>query len=148
MYCPHMTNFSLNYIQDLDSEYSEYYLNGYTYFSPVDIYIKKEKYERCNIENIILIFNNLSLPLKIAKNTNGKLLNLINYDKSLIFIDSGNTFFTKFNKLYTLEVVNSSCIIPSWRNTSLYLSYMQSLSKCDKEIKDIINSYKLMEEFI
>lgn len=146
MYCPHMTNFSLNCIQDLDSEYSEYYLNEYTYFSSVDIYIKREKYERCNIKNIILIFNNLSLPLKIAKNTNRKLLNLIDYDKSLIFIDSGNTFFTDFNKLYTLQVVNGLSIIPSWRNTSLYLSYMQSLKKCDKEIKDIIDSYKLLEE--
>jgi len=145
MYRPHMTNFSLNCIQDLDSED---YLNGYTYFSPVDIYIKREKYERCNLENIILIFNNLSLPLKIAKNTKKKLLNLIEYDKSLIFIDSGKAFFTEFNVLYTLEVVNSSCIIPSWRNNSLYLSYMQSLRKCDKEIKDIIDSYKLLEELV
>jgi len=145
MYRPHMTNFSLNCIQDLDSEY---YLNGYTYFSSVDIYMKREKYERYNIENIILIFNNLSLPLKIAKNAKKKLLPLIEYDKSLIFIDGSNTFFTDFNKLYTLEAINSPCIIPSWRNTSLYLSYMQSLRKCDKEIKDVIDSYKLLEELI
>lgn len=145
MYRPHMTNFSLNCIQDLDNED---YLNSYTYFSPVDIYIKEEKYKRCNLENIILIFNNLSLPLKIAKNTKKKLLNLIEYDKSLIFIDNGKAFFTEFNILYTLEVVNGFCIIPSWRNTSLYLSYMQSLRKCDKEIKDVIDSYKLLEELV
>jgi hypothetical protein len=142
MYRPRMKSFSLDCIQELDTTY----LNSYTYFSPVDIYIKDEKYKRCAIDNVIIIFNNLSLPLKIAKNN--KKLDLIKYDKSLIFIDNDETYFSDFNKLYMLEAVEGISYFSSWKNTSLYLSYILPLKKSGEEIKDIVNSYKLLEELI
>ena len=52
----------------------------------------------------------------------------------------------KPSTIYTLEFIEGISIVPSWTNNSLYSSYESSIEKCDKGIKDIIDSYKLMEE--
>ena len=100
----------------------------------------------------MLIFNNLSLPLKIAKTNNFKKLHneyletFINWSNLTIFIDEYESFLSDYNKIYTLEFIEGISIVPSWTNNSLYSSYESSIDKCDKGIKDIIDSYKLMEE--
>ena len=151
MYRPTIKKLSINKILELNKD--EYYLSGYTYYSFVDIYIKDKKWKHYKTkEDILLIFNNLSLPLKIAKTNNFKKLHneylgtFINWSKLIIFIDEYESFLSDYNKIYTLEFIEGISIVPSWTNNSLYSSYESSIEKCDKGIKDIIDSYKLMEE--
>ena len=134
-------NFDTKYIEKIKN-------NPFRHMIKIHIYKKRKLWERWNLKNyqIILLFDSIYSMMKIVKIFNKQ---YINFEKecnelAVLFIDINNTYLYFDKTIYEIEMLKFDI---NKINYPIYAKRLNYEIK-DTELNKLINSYKLMEEFI
>lgn len=143
-------NFNLSCIGPFKVIYASYFM----YSTLIHIYIKKDTWERYEEDRIVLLYNEPDRIMKVIKVSDDDIdfkgNFSLNESISVIFIDKDTSYLYIEDKLFEI-FANMTGRVMSIDYLQVYkpikiFDIVQDVK--DEELKKIINSYSILEEFI